>query len=169
MRAWARVLVWVPAAAGFLAATWVADWVAGAAAGTAAFAVARMALELAVREATARFLAESESPALDVAELAVAARVGLDPATVIEAKAAVRAAVRRVMVARGAGLAGLCRVPASAPRVAPAAARGAAAPAAPVCRAAAGSEPGLSAAAPRDRDSACDGEHRDAGERAPRE
>lgn len=168
MRAWARVLVWVPAAAGFLAATWVADWVAGAAAGTAAFAVARMALELAVREATARFLAESESPALDVAELAVAARVGLDPATVIEAKAAVRAAVRRVMVARGAGLAGLCRVPASAPRLA-ADAAWARAQAATVDQAADDSEPGSPATATSGPAKASDGEHRDADERAPRE
>lgn len=161
MKGWARVLVAVPAAAGFLAATWVAGWEAGVAAGTSAFAVARLVLELAIREATARFLAEAESPALDVSELALAARVGLDPGTVIEAKAAIRASVRRVMVERGAGLAGLCRARVSAPRVSEASAVRERARASSAYPAAADSEPELSATAAKDRATASAEERRD--------
>lgn len=168
MQAWARVLVVVPALAAAAAAGWVAGWEAAGAAAAAAFGVARVALELATRSATARFLAEAESPALDVAELALAARVGLDPGTVIEAKAAVKASVRRVMVARGAGLAGLCRVPVAGSRRA-ADVAWAREQAATVDQVAADSEPGLSATARSGHERASDAERRGAAEQVPPE
>lgn len=109
--AWARAMVLAPAAAAGAAAGWVGSWETAAAAVAAGYAVARVVAALAANAATAKFLAEAESPVPDVVEVALAARVGLDLGTVIEAKAAVKAAVRQVMVRRGAGIAALVRVP----------------------------------------------------------
>ena len=121
------------AAAAGLAAGLAADWVAGGAAATAALMVAVLGMGLALRAVEERVLAEVEAPcAATDAERALAGRVGLDPVTVIQAKAAAKAAVRATLVRRGAGLAALCaarapaavfsaRVPASARRASAAA------------------------------------------------
>lgn len=116
MKAWARAMVLVPAMAAGAASWAAADWQTGSFAAIAAWTVARALAGWANRVAAARFLAEAESPVPDVVEIALAARVGLDLGTVMEAKAAVKAAVRAVMVRRGAGLAALCaaRAPSAA-------------------------------------------------------
>lgn len=117
MRTIQALLVLGSAAAAGLAAAAVADWVAGVAAATAAFLVTATGMVLATSVAVGRFLAEAEAPcAATDAERALAGRVGLDPVTVIQAKAAAKAAVRATMVRRGAGLAALCaaRAPAAA-------------------------------------------------------
>ena len=106
MKAWARLLAWAPATAVATVAGYLADWQTAAAAGSVSFLVARMVIALATRDATARFLAAVEGEA-NAAELALAARVGLDLETLKAAKVAVRAAVRAEMVRRGAGVAGL--------------------------------------------------------------
>ena len=115
MRTIQALLVLATAAAAGLAAVWVADWVAGAAAATAALMVMVMGMALVSAAAAERFLAEAEAREATDAEKALAARVGLDPVTVLQAKAAAKAAVRATMVRRGAGLAALCaaRAPAA--------------------------------------------------------
>jgi hypothetical protein len=106
------LVLWAPAAAAGLAAGWASgwDWVVIVAAVTAAVIAAAAGMALAEGVATERFLAEGAVASSD-AEQALASRVGLDPVTVIEAKAAVKAAVRAVMVRRAAGLAALCAGP----------------------------------------------------------
>lgn len=111
MRWWARVVAWAPAAAAAAATGWVGNWESAVAAGTAAFAVGQMAMALANRAVVARFSAEVSVAGLSEPEQALARRVGLDPVTVMEAKAAVKAAVRATLVRRGAGIAALCAAP----------------------------------------------------------
>lgn len=116
MRTFQALLVLVTAAGAGLAAVWVADWVAGAAAATAVLMVMVVGMALATRAVTERVLSEVEAREATDAERALASRVGLDPVTVLQAKAAAKAAVRATMVRRGAGLAALCaaRAPAAA-------------------------------------------------------
>lgn len=114
-KGWTMVMVLAPAAAAGTAAGLVADSKAGIVAAAAGWLVARVAAAAAARAATEKFLAEAESPVPDAVEIALAARVGLDLGTVLEAKAAVRAAVRAVMVRRGAGVTGLGRFAAAVP------------------------------------------------------
>lgn len=111
MRWWARAVAWAPAAAAAAATGWVGNWESAVAAGTAAFAVGQMAMALATRAVAAKFAVEVSAVAISEPEQALARRVGLDPVTVMEAKAAVKAAVRATLVRRGAGLAALCAGP----------------------------------------------------------
>lgn len=138
MKAWARLLEWVPASVATVVAGYLADWQTAAVTGSCAFLGARVVVAMASRAITAKFVAEVEGSAND-AELALAARVGLDVETLQAAKAAVRAAVRAEMVRRGAGVAGLAK--ATAVRAALEAAR-----AAPSRAADAGSRPAADAA-----------------------
>lgn len=152
---WGRSLVLVPGLAAGAAAGWVAGWAPAVAAAAAASSAAIVVLAMATRAATERFLAQVESPVPDERELALARRVGLDLASVLELKAAVKAAVRETMARRVVGLAAIV-----APQRAAAAGR-ARDSAGSACPAAADSEAGLSAAAPSGHARVSDGENRD--------
>lgn len=125
-RAWELAMVTVPAMAAAVPAGTAAGWVAATCVAAVTFLVGAMARaverQVAAADATDSFLAQCEASGLSSADQALARRVGLDPETLVEAKAAVKAAVREVMFRRGAGVGSLARVHAvSASSAAPAA------------------------------------------------
>lgn len=110
------------ATAAAAAAGLASDWFPAMCAGAATFLVAVVATaverRVALNDAVDSFLAETESAGLSEAEQALALRVALDPVTLAQAKAAVRAAVREVLSRRGAGVGSLARAHAVAVAVA---------------------------------------------------
>lgn len=116
MAGWARKVFLAPALAAATAPAAAGDWKTAIATATVAYLGAVVALAMEAREAECRVLDVLQGEPASEAELAVAARVGLDAVTLREARAAAKAAVRGVMVRRAAGVAALARGSSAAAR-----------------------------------------------------